>query len=196
MAYQAGLKEIGYKHASRPTLHSRKRHIRAYSKLPLETDDRFSRNGHKLKNNWLWCWVGDILVSGIHMPTKGMKMRPFEQIRAWMEKRAQSRTLLIGDFNTDTCDVKWGPQLKSWVQCGWRNLWNQTKDGDKAWTFKGPRKSDRLRRIDHAFIGSGVRKATLKHLSAFRTRGLSDHSGLLVSVQPNGLRHSSRASAR
>jgi len=181
-AYQSDLSELGYEHASRPTLHSRKRHVRLYSKLPLETDNRFSKRGNKLKNNWLWCQIGDVLISGIHMPTKGMKKRPFDQILAWMKKRAQSRTMLIGDFNTDPSDKKWGPQLKSWIEFGWRNLWDQTRGGDKAWTFKGARKSDRLRRIDHAFIGNGVKKAKLKHLPAFRTRGLSDHSGLLVQL--------------
>jgi exonuclease III len=181
-AYQSDLSELGYEHASRPTLHSRKRHVRLYSKLPLETDNRFSKRGNKLKNNWLWCQIGDVLISGIHMPTKGMKKRPFDQILAWMKKRAQSRTLIIGDFNTDQHDDKWGPQLKAWIEFGWRNLWEQSRGGGKAWTFKGTRKSDRPRRIDHAFIGNGVKKAKLKHLPAFRTRGLSDHSGLLVQL--------------
>lgn len=181
-AYQSGLRELGYKHVSRPTLHSRKRHVRLYSKLPVETDNRFNKRGNKLKNNWLWCQIGDVLISGIHMPTKGMKERPFDQLRKWMEKQAETRTLLIGDFNTDHHDEKWGPQLKSWIEFGWRNLWGQTRGGDKAWTFRGTRKADRRRRIDHAFIGKGIPKARLTHLPAFRTRGLSDHSGLLVTL--------------
>ena len=181
-AYQNGLRGLGYKHASRPTLHSRKRHVRLYSKLPVETDNRFTKRGNKLKNNWLWCQIGDVLISGIHMPTKGMKERPFDQLRKWMKKQAETRTLLIGDFNTDPHDATWGPQLKSWIQYGWRNLWEKTRGGDKAWTFKGARKSDRPRRIDHAFISRGVKKAKLKHLSSFRMSRLSDHSGLLVSI--------------
>jgi endonuclease/exonuclease/phosphatase family metal-dependent hydrolase len=180
--FEDGLTELDYVHMSRPTLHSRKRHVRLYSRLPLESNDRFIKNGNKLKNNWLWCQIGDVLVSGIHMPTKGMKKRPFEHLQKWMKKQAQSRTLLIGDFNTDHHDEKWGPQLKSWIEFGWRNLWDQTRGGDKAWTFKGARKSDRPRRIDHAFISRGVKKAKLKHLSAFRMSRLSDHSGLLVSI--------------
>jgi exonuclease III len=180
--YEAGLVSAGFKHCSRATLHSRKRHVRLYSKLPVETDNRFNKRGNKLKNNWLWCQIGDVLISGIHMPTKGMKKRPFDQILAWMKKRAQSRTMLIGDFNTDHHDEKCGPQLKSWIEFGWRNLWDQTRGGDKAWTFKGARKSDRPRRIDHAFIGKGINKAKLRHLPAFRKRRLSDHSGLLVQL--------------
>jgi endonuclease/exonuclease/phosphatase family metal-dependent hydrolase len=148
----------------------------------LETDNRFNKRGNKLKNNWLWCQIGDVLISGIHMPTKGMKKRPFDQIRAWMKKRAQSRTLIIGDFNTDPHDATWGPQLKSWIKYGWRNLWEQTRGGDKAWTFKGARKNDRPRRIDHAFIGDAIKTAKLKHLPSFRLRRLSDHSGLLVEL--------------
>jgi endonuclease/exonuclease/phosphatase family metal-dependent hydrolase len=148
----------------------------------VETDNRFTKRGNKLKNNWLWCQIGDVLISGIHMPTTGMKERPFDQLRKWMKKQAETRTLLIGDFNTVPHDEKWGPQLKSWIEFGWRNLWDQTRGGDKAWTFKGARKSDRPRRIDHAFISRGVKKAKLKHLSAFRMSRLSDHSGLLVSI--------------
>ncbi len=181
-AYQSGLRGLGYEHASRPTLHSRKRHLRLYSKLRLESNERFSSNGNKLKNNWLYCRINGAHISGIHMPTKGMKERPFDQLRKWMKKQAETRTLLIGDFNTDPHDEKWGPQLKSWIEFGWRNLWDQTRGGDKAWTFKGARKSDRPRRIDHAFIGDGIKKAKLKHLSSFRTRRLSDHSGLLVQL--------------
>lgn len=180
--FEDGLTEFDYVHMSRPTLHSRKRHVRLYSRLPLESNDRFIKNGNKLKNNWLWCQIRDVLISGIHMPTKGMKERPFDQLRKWMKKQAKTRTLLIGDFNTDPHDEKWGPQLKAWIEFGWRNLWDQTRGGDKAWTFKGARKSDCPRRIDHAFIGNGVKKAKLKHLLAFRTRGLSDHSGLLVQL--------------
>lgn len=180
--YEKGLDARGYKHISRPTLHSRKRHVRLYSRRPLGSDDRFIKNGNRLKNNWLWSRIGDVLVSGIHMPTKGMKQRPFEQLQKWMKRRAKSRTLLIGDFNTDTTDEKWGPQLDAWVQFGWRNLWGETRGGDKAWTFRGTRKTDRRRRIDHAFIGKGFPKARLTHLPAFRSRGLSDHSGLLVTL--------------
>lgn len=179
-AYEAGLFENGYTHMSRPTLHSRKRHLRLYSKLPLGTDSRFNKRGNKLKNNWLWCQIGDVLISGIHMPTKGMKKRPFAQLENWMKKQADTRILLIGDFNTDLTDNKWGSQLEAWTKLGWRNLWDQTPSGDKAWTFKGTRKSDRPRRIDHAFIGNAVKKARLTHLPAFRRRGLTDHSGLLV----------------
>jgi exonuclease III len=178
--YEKSLKVLGFKHMSRPTLHSRKRHVRLYSKLPLKSNRRFSRNGNKLKNNWLYCRINGVLISVIHMPTKGMKERPFDQLWEWMKKQADNRTLLIGDFNTDLSDKKWGRQLKTWTEFGWRNLWDGTPGGDKAWTFKGTRKSDQRRRIDHAFAGQGLRNAKLTHLPSFRLRRLSDHSGLLV----------------
>ena len=51
--YEEGLASAGYENCSRATLHSRKRHVRVYSKFDLESDERFSRQGNKLKNNWV-----------------------------------------------------------------------------------------------------------------------------------------------
>ena len=179
--YEAGLAAAGFKHCSRATLHSRKRHVRVYSKHELETDERFSRQGNKLKNNWVWCLIGGVTISAVHMPTQGMKRKPFEQLRPWMRKNADKRALMIGDFNTDPSqDRKWGPQLDGWVSFGWRNLWDKALVGTKAATFKGTRKSDKPRCIDHAFTGKRLPKARLVHLPAFRLKGLTDHSGLLV----------------
>ena len=180
--YEAGLVAAGYKNCSQATLHSRKRHVRVYSKLVLETDTRFSRQGNKLKNNWVRCRINGVTISAVHMPTKGMKEKPFDQLMPWMRKHGDNRALMIGDFNTDPeVDSKWGPQLIEWVDAfGWRNLWDKVSGLTKAYTFKGPRKSDMPRRIDHAFAGKGLPKARLIHLPAFRLKGLTDHSGLLV----------------
>ena len=179
--YAAGLASAGYENCSQATLHSRKRHVRVYSKLVLETDTRFSRQGNKLKNNWVWCMIDGVLISAVHMPTKDMKVKPFEQLGTWMRGNAGGRVLMIGDFNTDPAqDRKWGSQLDGWVSFGWRNLWDKAPCGNKAYTFKGTRKSDMPRRIDHAFTGKGLPKARLIHLPAFRLKGLTDHSGLLV----------------
>jgi endonuclease/exonuclease/phosphatase family metal-dependent hydrolase len=115
------------------------------------------------------------------MPTKDMKGKPFEQLGIWMRGNAGGRALMIGDFNTDPDkDSTWGPQLDGWVSFGWRNLWDKAHSGKKAYTFKGTRKSDMPRRIDHAFAGKGLPKARLIHLPVFRLKGLTDHSGLLV----------------
>lgn len=180
--YEDGLASVGFKHCSRTTLHSRKRHVRVYSKLELEADARFSRQGNKLKNNWVRCRIEGVTISAVHMPTQGMKRKPFKQLRPWMRKHADERTLMFGDFNTDPDkDSKWGPQLIEWIDAfGWRNLWDKAPCGNKAYTFKGTRKNDKPRRIDHAFAGKGLPKARLIHLPAFRLKGLTDHSGLLV----------------
>lgn len=180
--YEAGLASAGYVHCSRATLHSRKRHVRVYSKHELETDERFSRQGNKLKNNWVWCMIDGVLISAVHMPTKDMKEKPFDQLKPWIRKHVDMRAIMIGDFNTDPSqDKKWGPQLIEWVAgFGWRNLWDKASGGPKAHTFKGTRKCDKPRRIDHAFAGKGLPKARLIHLPAFRLKGLTDHSGLLV----------------
>ena len=180
--YEAGLASAGYENCSRATLHSRKRHVRVYSKFDLESDERFSRQGNKLKNNWVRCRIKGVTISAVHMPTKSMKEKPFRQLSPWMRKHGDKRTLMIGDFNTDPSqDKKWGPHLIEWVDAfGWRNLWDKAPGGTKAYTFKGTRKSDKPRRIDHAFAGKGLPKARLIHLPAFRLKGLSDHSGLLV----------------
>ena len=180
--YEEALKELGYIHVSRPTLHSRKRHVRLYSQLPLESDDRFTTPGNKLKNNWIWCRIGGLVISGVHLPTKSMKRRPFEQLARWTKQNVARAALLIGDFNTTYEDEKWGPQLLEWERQGWRNLWNQVRGGNKAWTFQGTRRTDTRRRIDHAFVGLGIKKVTLTPLSAFRKLGLTDHSGLLVHI--------------
>ncbi len=180
--YEAGLVAAGFKHCSRATHHSRKRHVRLYSKLELESDERFSRQGNKLKNNWVWCTINGVTISAVHMPTKGKKRKPFKQLKPWMRKHGDKRALMIGDFNTDPSqDKKWRPQLIEWVDAfGWRNLWDKVPGQTKAYTFKGTRKSDKPRRIDHAFTGKGLPKARLIHLPAFRLKGLTDHSGLLV----------------
>ena len=180
--YAAGLASAGFKHCSRATLHSRKRHVRLYSKLELESDKRFSRQGNKLKNNWVRCLINGVTISAVHMPTKGKKRKPFKQLKPWMRMNAGKRALMIGDFNTDPeVDPKWGPHLIEWVDAfGWRNLWDKAPGGDKAYTFKGTRESDKPRRIDHAFTGKGLPKTRLIHLPAFRLKGLTDHSGLLV----------------
>ena len=180
--YEAGLASAGYVHRSRPTLHSRKRHVRIYSKLELENDTRLSRQGNKLKNNWVWCTINGVTISTVHMPTKGKKRKPFKQLKPWMRMNAGKRALMIGDFNTDPeVDPKWGPHLIEWVDAfGWRNLWDKAPGGDKAYTFKGTRESDKPRRIDHALAGKRLPKARLIHLPAFRLKGLTDHSGLLV----------------
>ena len=180
--YEEGLIAAGFKHNSRPTLHSRKRHVRVYSKLKLDSDERFSRQGNKLKNNWVRCCIDGVTISAVHMPTQGMKRKPFNQLKPWMSKQGASRALMIGDFNTDPAqDPKWGPQLIEWVNdFGWRNLWDKAPGGKKAYTFKGTRKSDEPRRIDYAFAGRGLPKARMIHLPTFRLKGLSDHSGLLV----------------
>ena len=181
--YEAGLAAAGFKHCSRATLHSRKRHVRLYSKRKLQSNERFSRQGNKLKNNWAWCTINGVTISAVHMPTQGMKRKPFKQLRPWMRKQADKRALMIGDFNTEPSqDRKWGPQLDGWVSFGWRNLWDKAPGGTKAYTFKGTRKSDKPRRIDHAFAGKGLPKARLIHLPAFRLKGLTDHSGLLVVI--------------
>ena len=179
--YEAGLVAAGFKHNSRPTLHSRKRHVRVYSKPKLDSDERFNLQGNKLKNNWVRCRIDGVTISAVHMPTQGMKRKPFKQLRPWMRKHGDKRTLMIGDFNTDPeVDPKWGPQLVGWEALGWRNLWDKVPGGTKAYTFKGTRKSDKPRRIDHAFAGRGLPKARMIHLPTFRLKGLSDHSGLLV----------------
>ncbi len=181
--YEAGLVAAGFKHCSRATLHSRKRHVRLYSKRKLQSNERFSRQGNKLKNNWVWCMIDGVLISAVHMPTKDMKEKPFEQLGIWMNAYAGGRALMIGDFNTDPeVDPKWGPQLDGWVSFGWSNLWDKASGGTMAYTFKGTRKSDKPRRIDHAFAGKGLPKARLIHLPAFRLKGLSDHSGMLVVI--------------
>ena len=181
--YEAGLVSAGFKHCSRATLHSRKRHVRVYSKLDLETDERFILQGNKLKNNWVRCRIAGVTISAVHMPTKGMKEKPFDQLRPWMRKYAAKCALMIGDFNTDPGkDSTWGPQLDGWVTLGWCNLWDKAPGGTKAHTFQGTRKSDEPRRIDHAFTGKALKKARLVHLPAFRLKGLSDHSGLLVQL--------------
>jgi exonuclease III len=180
--YEAGLVSAGFKHCSRATLHSRKRHVRVYSKLKLDSDERFILQGNKLKDNWVRCRIAGVTISAVHMPTKGMKEKPFDQLRPWMRKYAAKCALMIGDFNTDPAqDTIWGPQLTEWVNdFGWRNLWDKVPGGKKAYTFRGTRKSDKPRRIDHAFAGKALKKARLVHLPAFRLKGLSDHSGLLV----------------
>ena len=180
--YAAGLASAGYENCSQATLHSRKRHVRVYSKFELESDERFSLQGNKLKNNWVRCCIKGVTISAVHMPTQAMKQKPFAQLQPWMRKHSDKRTLMIGDFNTDPAqDTTWGPQLIEWVNdFGWRNLWDKAPGGTKAYTFKGTRKSDKQRRIDHAFAGKGLPKARLIHLPAFRLKGLSDHSGLLV----------------
>jgi exonuclease III len=180
--YEAGLVSAGFKHCSRATLHSRKRHVRVYSKLKLDSDERFILQGNKLKNNWVRCRIAGVTISAVHMPTKGMKEKPFDQLRPWMRKYAAKCALMIGDFNTDPAqDTIWGPQLTEWVNdFGWRNLWDKVPGGKKAYTFRGTRMSDKPRRIDHAFAGKALKKARLVHLPAFRLKGLSDHSGLLV----------------
>jgi exonuclease III len=180
--YEAGLVAAGFKHCSRATLHSRKRHVRLYSKLELESDERFSRQGNKLKNNWVRCRIDGVTISAVHMPTKGKKRKPFKQLKPWMRKHGDKRALMIGDFNTDPSqDKKWRPQLIEWVDAfGWRNLWDKVAGGPEAYTFKGTRKSDKPRRIDHAFAGKGLPKTRLIHLPAFRLKGLTDHSGMLV----------------
>ena len=181
--YEAGLASAGYENCSRATLHSRKRHVRVYSKFELESDERFSLQGNKLKNNWVRCRIGGVTISAVHMPTQGKKRKPFAQLQPWMRKNADQRTLMIGDFNTDPSkDKKWGPELASWLEHGWRNLWDKVPAGKKAYTFQGTRKSDKPRRIDHAFAGRGLKKARLVHLPAFRTKSLTDHSGLLVVI--------------
>ena len=180
--YEEGLVAAGFKHCSCPTLHSRKRHVRLYSKRKLHSNGRFSRQGSKLKNNWVWCTINGVTISAVHMPTKSMKEKPFKQLSPWMRKHVDMRALIIGDFNTDPSqDKKWRPQLIEWVDAfGWRNLWDKAPGGAKAYTFKGTRKSDKPRRIDHAFAGKALKKARLIHLPAFRLNGLTDHSGLLV----------------
>ncbi len=179
--YEEGLIAAGFKHCSRATLHSRKRHVRVYSKHELETDERFSLQGNKLKNNWVRCCIKGVTISAVHMPTKGMKEKPFDQLRPWMRKHGDKHTLMIGDFNTDPAqDTTWGPELTGWLKHGWRNLWDKVPGGKKAYTFRGTRKSDKPRRIDHAFAGKALKKARLIHLPAFRLKGLTDHSGLLV----------------
>ena len=180
--YEAGLVAAGFKHNSRPTLHSRKRHVRVYSKPKLDSDERFNLQGNKLKNNWVRCRIDGVTISAVHMPTKGKKRKPFKQLSPWMRKHGDKRTLMIGDFNTDPSqDKKWGPHLIEWADAfGWRNLWDKAPGGTKADTFKGTRKSDKPRRIDHAFAGKRLPKARLIHLPAFRLKGLTDHSGLLV----------------
>ena len=182
--YEAGLVAAGFKHCSRATLHSRKRHVRVYSKPELETNTRFSRQGNKLKNNWVRCRIDGVTISAVHMPTKGKKRKPFKQLKPWMRMNAGKRALMIGDFNTDPSqDKKWGQHLIEWVDAfGWRNLWDKAPGGTKAYTFKGTRKSDKPRRIDHAFAGKRLPKARLIHLPAFRLKGLTDHSGLLVVI--------------
>ncbi len=181
--YEAGLASAGYVHCSRPTLHSRKRHVRGYSKHVLEADTRFSRQGNKLKNNWVICRINGVTISAVHMPTKEKKRKPFKQLKPWMRRNADKRALMLGDFNTDPeVDPKWGPQLDGWVSFGWSNLWDKASGGKMAYTFKGTRKSDKLRRIDHAFAGKGLPRARLIHLPAFRLKGLTDHSGLLVVI--------------
>jgi exonuclease III len=182
--YEDGLASVGFKHCSRATLHSRKRHVRLYSKRKLQSNERFSRQGNKLKNNWVRCRIEGVTISAVHMPTQGMKRKPFKQLRPWMRKHANERTLMIGDFNTDPDkDSTWGPQLIEWIDAfGWRNLWDKAPCGNKAYTFKGTRKSDKPRRIDHAFAGKGLPKARLIHLPAFRLKGLTDHSGLLAVI--------------
>jgi len=179
--YEAGLASAGYENCSRATLHSRKRHVRVYSKLKLETEERFTQQGNKLKNNWVICRIDGVTISAVHMPTKAMKEKPFDQLKPWMRKHGDKRTLMIGDFNTDPAqDKKWGPELTGWLKHGWRNLWDKVPGGKKAYTFEGTRKSDEPRRIDHAFAGKGLPKARLIHLPSFRLKGLTDHSGLLV----------------
>ena len=181
--YEAGLASAGYENCSRATLHSRKRHVRVYSKFELESDERFSLQGNKLKNNWVRCRIGGVTISAVHMPTQGKKRKPFAQLQPWMRKNADQRTLMIGDFNTDPSkDKKWGPELASWLEHGWHNLWDKLPAGKKAYTFQGTRKSDKPRRIDHAFAGRGLKKTRLIHLPVFRTKGLTDHSGLLVVI--------------
>jgi endonuclease/exonuclease/phosphatase (EEP) superfamily protein YafD len=178
--YEEGLKNSGYEHCSRGTFHSRKRHVRVYSQIKFETNGRFTRQGNKLKNNWVWCMTNGVLISAVHMPTQGMKEKPFEQILPWVRRHRNGSALLIGDFNTDPSqDRKWGPQLDGWEELGWRNLWDAVKDPN-AFTFQGTRKSDKPRRIDHAFAAKDLKKARLIHLPAFRLQGLTDHSGLLV----------------
>ena len=179
--YEAGLASAGYENCSQATLHSRKRHVRVYSKFELESDERFSLQGNKLKNNWVRCCIKGVTISAVHMPTRGMKQKPFAQLEPWMRKQGSSRALMIGDFNTDPDkDSIWGPELTGWLKHGWRNLWDKAPGVKKAYTFKGTRKSDKPRRIDHAFAGKGLPKTRLIHLPAFRLKGLSDHSGLLV----------------
>lgn len=179
--YEAGLESAGYEHSSRAILHSRKRHVRLYSKRKLQSNERFSRQGNKLKNNWVRCLINGVTISAVHMPTKGKKRKPFKQLKPWMRMNAGKRALMIGDFNTDPeVDPRWGPQLDGWGALGWRNLWGKASGGTKAYTFKGTRMSDKPRRIDHAFVGKGLPKARLIHLPAFRLKGLTDHSGLLV----------------
>ena len=89
--YEAGLATAGYRHCSHPTLHSRNRHVRVYSKHELEADTRFSRQGNKLKNNWVICQIDGVTISAVHMPTQGMKRKPFKQLRPWMLKHVDKR---------------------------------------------------------------------------------------------------------
>jgi exodeoxyribonuclease-3 len=158
----------------------------------------------------LCCVVGGVEVINLHSPIAPSpelaKIRTHEAVAAYLREPAARPRVLCGDLNTPRRELEDGTLLtfahdthgrlrpergERWDRAeralvrdlGWVDAWRALHGygaRDASWTFKDDRGGWRL---DHVLL-DGLSPVRSTYCHNWRREGLSDHSALLVDVQP------------
>jgi exonuclease III len=158
----------------------------------------------------LCCVVDGVEVVNVHSPIAPSpelaKIRTHEAVAAHLRAPSERPRVLCGDLNTPRRELEDGTLLtfahdskgrlrpergERWDRAeralvrdlGWTDAWRALHGygtRDASWTFKDDRGGWRL---DHVLL-DGLTPVKSTYCHSWRTSGLSDHSALLVDVQP------------
>ncbi len=148
---------------------------------------------------------GAVEVHNVHMPNASTHgARKTETFEATFEQLARASTghrLLCGDLNSpkeewaDGTIVPWGGTRQATAELqvlsgleryGWVDVYRTLHRGavkDSSWWWKSKGRAV-ARRFDHVFISASLRPISCSYLHQYREAGLSDHSPLIVELDP------------
>jgi exodeoxyribonuclease-3 len=149
----------------------------------------------RIKERWLEVSLprSGLYILGIHIPTKHSELHSkkefWQEFKQYAHERLETKTIIIGDFNTGLEEDAEGAPLycredmQAVLDIGWIDCWRYTHGSFKQYTWYS--NTGNGFRIDHALISPYLKERLLESYFSHseRLQKISDHS--LLSVELN-----------
>ncbi|MCQ6532279.1 endonuclease/exonuclease/phosphatase family protein [Bacillus mycoides] len=188
------LRENGYEYMISSNGAIKQNSLLFASQYPFEVVPSFFRKDRN-SERWLEIRIAqyDLHIVGVHIPANNNdvqeKLEFWQEVNAFAEEQGNSRTVIMGDYNTgleeDTQGTPFvGPQyMQKLVDLGWIDTWRYTHGSFSGYSWYSTKGNGF--RIDHVFVAPALKENILESYFSHQERlnGLSDHSILLVELQ-------------
>jgi exonuclease III len=135
--------------------------------------------------------VGGVRVLGAYLPWDDRKIPYWTMVHTYAEANRNRPTVLIGDFNTAGYAVdgsgealKQGASMRHLEVLGFYDAWRTANPEGHEFTWGA--RVEGSQRLDYAFVSEAVdkRRVRASHSHRERWEGISDHSVLIVDIEP------------